>query len=160
MPTTGHAEPHCPWLNAATAGGLLGGDVVMTVSARMEHVPGQGSHVAQDQVRMDRFDTTCEFTRKAGHESSSLRIVVTTMADPAKEYAAMLAKCGGTVALKGIGNEAVQCRNKNMAEEQVIARVRDRAFVLTVHRPPAPEGGDALRADTENIAEQVAGSIF
>jgi hypothetical protein len=45
----------------------------------------------------------------------------------------------------------------------VIARVRDRAFVLTVIRPsaaPASTTGDALRDDTRNIDEQIAGSLF
>jgi hypothetical protein len=166
----GRAEAKCPWLNAATAGGVLGGEASMTVSAPAEHgtMPHTEPNVYQeDQVRTDRFDVTCEFSRKADSGTYTLRIVVETMKDPAKEFAGQLAHCPGTtVALRAIGNEAVQCVAKNgfsNGEEMVIARVRDRAFVLTVIRPsaaPASTTGDALRDDTRNIAEQIAGSLF
>jgi hypothetical protein len=116
---------------------------------------------------MDRFDVSCEFKRTTDAGVSSLGIVVKTMSDPHSEFAARLAGCEGTtVPLKGIGNEAVQCVLTNGAssgEQMVIARVRDRAFVLTVVRPPAkaaPNEGDTLRDDTRNMAEQIAGSLF
>jgi len=164
------AQAKCPWLNAATAGGVLGGVVEMTVStpkpnsATPKTEPGVYN---QDQNRMDRFDFSCEFKRKAGSSVYSLAIAVTTMNDPAKEYAAFPAQCAGpTVALRAIGNEAVQCVLKPAGsasvEEQVIARVRDRAFVLTIRRPSGvdnPAGG-ALSDTARNVAEQVAGSIF
>lgn len=168
-PIEGRAEAKCPWLNAATAGGLLGGEASMTVSAPAEHgtMPHTEPNVyKEDQVRADRFDVTCEFSRKADSGVYSLRIVVETMKDPAKEFAGQLAHCPGTtVALRAIGNEAVQCVAKSgfaSGEEIVIARVRDRAFVLTVILPPAAASptGDALRDDTRNIAEQIAGSLF
>lgn len=164
------AEVKCPWLNAATAGGVLGGEVQMTVTAPPEH--GTQPHTEPgvyigDQVRMDRFDVSCAFSRKTDSGVSSLGIMVKTMSDPSKEFAMHLASCeGATVALKGIGNEAVQCVLKNgstSGEQMVIARVRDRAFILTIIRPPAiatPVAGDALRDDTRNMAEQIAGSLF
>ena len=165
-----HAEAKCPWLNAATAGGVLGGEVQLTVTAPPEH--GTQPHTepnvyTEDQVRMDRFDVSCAFSRKTDSGVSSLGIVVKTMSDSSKEFAVHLAGCEGTrVALKGIGNEAVQCVLKNgssTGEQKVIARVRDRAFILTVVRPPGaatPLESDALRDDTRNMAEQVAGSLF
>jgi hypothetical protein len=163
------AQAKCPWLNAATAAGVLGGDVQMAVTAPVEPGPvkGVGTAMYSDQVRMDRFDVSCEFTRKVSSGTDTLRIAVKTMKDQAKDFASFLALCGGPkVALKGIGNEAVQCVMKNnsgMAQQQVIARVRDRAFVLAITRPAAEAAdapGDGLRDDTRNTAEQIAGSLF
>ena len=169
-PMRGRAEAKCPWLNAATAGGLLGGEASMTVSAPAEHgtMPHTEPNVyKEDQVRMDRFDVTCEFSRKADSGVYSLKIVVETMKDPATEFAGRLANCQGTtVPLRAIGNEAVQCVAKSgfsSGEEMIIARVRDRAFVLTLIRPPAataPQTAEVLHDDTRNIAEQIAGSLF
>jgi hypothetical protein len=161
------ADAKCPWLNAATAAGILGGEVQMNVTAQMEHAPGQGMYQNQDQIRTDRFDVNCEFSRKADSGIFTLKIVVETMKDPAKEFAGYLAGCAGNpVQLRAIGNEAVFCAVKIGAatgEEKIVARVRDRVFVLTVIRPPipsAPATADGLRDDTRNTAEQIAGSLF
>ena len=162
------AQAKCPWLNAATAAGVLGGEVQMAVTAPAEPGPvkGVGTAMYADQLRMDRFDVTCDFTRKVESGTDTLRIVVKTMSDQAKDFPTFLALCGGpTVALKGIGNQAIQCVIKNdgsKAQQQVIARVRDRAFVLTITRPATEPGaaGDELRDDTRNTAEQIAGSLF
>ena len=161
------AQAKCPWLNAATAAGVLGGDVQMAVSTPVEPGPvkGVGTAMYSDQVRMDRFDVACEFTRKVDAGTDTLSITVKTMSDQAKEFPSFIARCSGpTVPLRGIGNEAVQCVMKNTsgtAQQQVIARVRDRAFVLTISRPATEVvAGDALRDDTRNTAEQIAGSIF
>jgi hypothetical protein len=165
-PVEARAQAKCPWLNAATAAGVLGGDVLMTVT--MVPQPDADKATEQDEYstpeqRFNRPDALCEFTRKTDSAMYTLRIDVKTMTDPAKQFASFLALCGGpTTALRGIGNEAVQCVLKNdpgMGHEQVIARVRERAFVLTVSRPAAP-AGKGLSDDTRNIAEQVAGSIF
>ena len=100
----------------------------------------------------------------------SLEIVVKAMSDPAKEFAGFVSQCKGTTtALKAIGNEAVQCvmsagsESLSESREEVIARVRDRVFVLTIRRAMGSPSGAAesgLRDDSRNIAEQVAGSIF
>ena len=87
-----------------------------------------------------------------------------SMTDPTKQFASYVALCKGTtVALKAIGNEAVQCvmqSDGSVSHEQVIGRVRERVFVLTIIRATTPTAGDALRDDTRNMAEQVAGSLF
>jgi hypothetical protein len=125
----------------------------------------QDGYSAPEQ-RFNRPDALCEFNRKTDSGVSTLRIDVQTMSDPAKQFGGFVARCKGTaIALRGIGNEAVQCVNQGdvgMGREQVIARVRERAFVLTVIRPPgaSAEAPNGLRHDTRNIAEQVAGSIF
>jgi hypothetical protein len=160
------AQAKCVWLNAATAAGVLGGAVQMTVTAApdADKQTGQEGYPAPDQ-RFGRPDALCEFTRNVDSKVYSLRIDVKSMTDPAKQFPEFLALCKGTTAaLKGIGNEAVQCVMKSdagMAHEQVIARVRERAFVLTIVRAASPvANGDALRDDTRNMAEQVAGSLF
>jgi hypothetical protein len=147
-PLQSRAEEACPWLNAATAGGVLGGEAQMSVTP----LTAQG-------------DTTCEFTRKQDARTSMLRIVVHTMTVPSKEYATYLAQCNGaSVPLKGIGNEAIQCVSNNAADkgqEQVIGRVRDRAFVLSIRASSTKgTGKGGLSDETRNVAEQVAGALF
>jgi hypothetical protein len=169
LPAKCNAQARCPWLNAPTAAGLLGGEVQMSVTAPADpgSVKGVGAASYYDQIRTDRFDVSCDFTRKMASNPYSLSIVVKTMADYKKDFATYLALCGGsTMPLRGIGNEAVQCVGKDLSaagEEKVIARVRDRAFVLTVRREVKPQAGsDAgeLSDGARNTAEQVAGSLF
>jgi hypothetical protein len=146
---TSHAEAHCPWLNAATAGWLLDGEVKISVTPPTP----QG-------------DATCDFSSGPASAISTLHIAIHTMNSPSQDFASLLAQCGGTrLPLRAIGTDAVQCigaSGSSAGEEEVIARVRERAFILTVHRggtaSPAPK--DGLRDDIRNIAEQVAGSLF
>ena len=68
-----------------------------------------------------------------------------------------------TKALPAIGNEAIMCRipgyDKQVAE-QVVSRVRERAFTVGVlSNEPAAER-DAMRDKARKIAEQVAGFLF
>jgi hypothetical protein len=146
-PAVCRAQTRCPWLNAATAEGLLGTKVQMNIAPPT----AQG-------------DTTCEFSNEQNPTGSILRIVVHTMDAPSKEFASYVAQCNGTtVPLKAIGNEAVQCVLKDSSttgEEQIIARVRERAFIFTVRRNPPMPSKSGLREDTRNIAEQIAGSLF
>ena len=139
------AQTQCPWMNAATAGGFLGGDVQMAVTG----FTADG-------------DATCQFTRGG----TLLRIAVHTMPDISKEFPGYLAQCGTkAVSLKGIGNLAVQCFNKS--EELIVGRVRERAFVITIKaqwaaQPPTTptKTRNPISDDSENIAEQVTGSMF
>src|ERR1700749_2590900 len=86
-PQRSWADVQCPWLNSATAAGVLGGEVQANVSA----LTPQG-------------DTTCDFRRTEHSGVSSLTIAVHTMAFPSKEFASYLAGCEGTKApLKAIG---------------------------------------------------------
>ncbi len=147
--TASHAEAHCPWLNAATAGWLLGGEAQVSVTSPTP----QG-------------DVTCDFSSGQAPALSTLHIAVHTMDAPSRDFTSFLAQCGGTrLPLRAIGTDAVQCvttDGSGAGEEEIIARVRERAFVLTVHRggtaSPAPK--DSLHDETRNIAEQVAGSLF
>ncbi|MBB5342727.1 hypothetical protein HDF10_000677 [Edaphobacter lichenicola] len=144
------AQTQCPWLNAATAAGVLGGEVQATATA----LTPQG-------------DTTCDFKRTQQASVFELKIAVHTMALPSRDFAAYLAQCSGTpVPLKAIGNEAFQCvpsNNSDNGGEQIIGRVRDRAFVIDIRRGSArqstsPQNG--LSEEARNIAEQVAGALF
>ncbi|WP_353066410.1 hypothetical protein RBB77_08275 [Tunturibacter psychrotolerans] len=144
------AETQCPWLNAATAAGVLGGEVQANVAA----LTPQG-------------DTTCEFKRTEHSAVFVLTIAVHTMALPAKDFATYLARCSGTaVPLKGIGNEAVHCVTTNGSAnggEQIIGRVRDRAFVIDLKRSSAMQpisSVNGLSDEARNVAEQVAGALF
>ena len=144
------AEVQCPWLNAATAAGVLGGEV----QASATPLTPQG-------------DTTCEFKRTDHSAVFVLMIAVHTMAIPSKDFATYLGRCSGTaISLKAIGNEAVQCVPSNGSSnggEQVIGRVRDRAFVINLKtsstmQPTSSASG--LSEEARNVAEQVAGALF
>jgi hypothetical protein len=147
-PVRGLAEVQCPWLNSATAAGVLGGEVQANVTA----LTPQG-------------DTTCDFRRTERSTVSELTIAVHTMALPSKDFATYLARCAGTaVSLKGIGNEAVQCVPSNgSGGEQIIGRVRDRAFVIDLKRSSTSQLTSTARGLSEearNLAEQVSGALF
>jgi hypothetical protein len=141
----------CPWLNAATAAGTLNGPVTFTVTHSGE----------------DKQDATCEFVHQEGAVASRLRIEVQTMKDPGREFASYSAKCGqDATALRAIGNEARACSLHRQDEfsEQVVSRVRERAFLVSVTLNATAPGESELRAElrqnTEKIAEQVAGFLF
>jgi hypothetical protein len=142
---------NCAWLNAATAGGLLGGEVSMKV------------------VHTSPEDTTCEFTLKHDSSVSTLKIAVHTMNARSHEFPALLAQCGTTgMPLRAVGNEALECTRtsgSNQVTEQLVSRVRERAFVLTwampkPHGDAASQSQDEIRDKFRNVAEQVAGSLF
>lgn len=144
------AQTQCPWLNAATAAGVLGGEVQANTTA----ITPQG-------------DTTCEFKRTQQSAVFALKIAVHTMALPSKDFATYLAQCAGTpVPLKAIGNEAIQCvpgNNSDNRGEQIIGRVRDRAFVVEIKRSSTRQSTlarNGLTDEARNVAEQVAGALF
>jgi len=139
-------------MNAATAGGFLGGEAVVKVTG-----------VNEDG------DATCEFSSGGG--GAMLRIAVHTMARTPEEFPGYLALCGaGAVTLRGIGNQAVRCMPKegaNKGEELMVGRVRDRVFVLTIKaawitqpRSSPTKTRNPISDDSENIAEMVAGALF
>jgi hypothetical protein len=148
LPAACLAGESCPWLNAATAGGVLGGAVQATVTH-----PGKNAD-----------DAACDFVRQEGPAGGRLYIEVHTMHEPRREFASYAAQCpANPVPLRAIGNEAVACgRDGKHGEiaEQVVGRVRDRAFLVRVSAdvPPAQRG--ALREQARKVAEQVAGALF
>lgn len=146
-PALCQTSENCPWLNAATAAGALKGSVTFIVTH-----PGA-----------DNTDATCEFTHQEGASVSKLQIEVETMKNPGREFASYSAKCGqNATPLRAIGNEALVCslRGKNQFSEQVVSRVRERAFIVKMSSNLAPSAGSDLRERTQKIAEQVAGFLF
>jgi hypothetical protein len=143
-----HAAQPCPWLNAATAAGVLEGPVTVSVT----------------YFDQDNSDASCEFTRRTDHNVRTLRIEVNTMKDLSHDFPRYLAKCGQDAKpLRAIGNEAIACSvpgKKSPVAEQVVSRVRDRAFVVDVLSNGAMSERDAMRDKAQKIAEQVAGFLF
>jgi len=142
---------NCPWINAATAGGALGG----TVTAKLVHT--------------SREDVTCEFRLGRGNDVAILEIAVHTMGSPAQDFQSYRSTCSSAATpLRGIGNEATECTSidqRGTTTEQIVARVRDRAFILKWTFPPAGDSirvlsRDELQDTIRNLAEQVAGSLF
>lgn len=138
----------CPWLNAATAAGVLEGPVVVSVS----------------YLDPDNKDAACEFTYRVDHTVRTLRIEVNTMKDLSRDFPQYIAKCGQDAkALLAIGNEAIVCRipgyDKQVAE-QVVSGVRERAFIVGVLSNGPVAERDAMRDKARKIAEQVAGFLF
>jgi hypothetical protein len=132
-PAMAAAQGRCPWLNKATAGGVLGGPVEAAVTP-----------------------TSCEFVRQAGGHEFRLRIEVAPANAPPSH-------CGpGAEPLKAIGNQAVACSNQDKPgwiAERVVGTVRDQAFLVRI----GTNGGSlakTLREKARDVAEQVAGILF
>jgi len=163
-------------MNAATAGGVLGGAVTVTVSHPKPQPPNvqtanakssagpmsanpSGTSYASNSVA----DADCAFDRQPPI-GGELRIQVRTLSEPAKAFVSHTARCGTRgVPLKAIGNEAMACDlNKKTGHlaEQVVGRVRDQLFVidLRMHDPSITQS--VLREKAQTVAEIVAGNLF
>jgi hypothetical protein len=143
------AQGHCAWLNEATASGLLNGPVTLDLET------------AADDQRI------CVFTNlKTAKDYSTLRITVQPLKDVNNAVASHKSLCtSAPVALKAIGNEAVSCSADvgYSRGEQVIGRVRDRLFIVTVSSTIAQDPSatrQLLQEKARTIAEQVAGALF
>lgn len=140
VPLICEAEEKCPWVNAATAAGVLDGAVKVTVTP-----------------------TSCEFVRHDGSSESSLRIEVEMLGTP-HDFASRPAQCGSAaVAMKAIGNEAVACaysEKTGWKAEQVLGRVRNQAFLVRVGTNDRAATPGGLKEKARKIAEEVAGFLF
>jgi hypothetical protein len=127
------AQAHCAWLNDATASGFLNGPVTLD----LETAPDDQS--------------ICVFTN------------LKTAKDAVASHKSL---CTSTpVVLKAIGNEAVSCSADvgYSRGEQVIGRVRDRLFIVTVSSTIARDPSatrQLLQEKARAIAEQIAGALF
>src|SRR5271168_132324 len=149
LPTVCHGQAKCPWINEATARGILGGAVTATVNVS------------------DHGDGVCEFSRRQGAVVRQLRVSVDIMTDIPKQFPTYLAQCPPkSTPLRAIGNEAVMCSiqgNGDQYAERVVGRVRDQAFVVSVSSSVRddPSMTQAMRREKANlVAEQVAGILF
>jgi hypothetical protein len=148
-PAICRSQTKCPWLNEATARGILGGDLNLSVT-----LDDQGAGV-------------CKFTRQHGSATQELRISVTFMTNIAKQFPVYLAQCPPKSApLPATGNEAVVCAIHSKADqyaEKVVGRVRNQAFVVSVSSTiqDDPSMTQAMRREKANLtAEMVAGILF
>ena len=130
------AEQICPWLNSATASGVLGGSVTTTLSQ----------------------SSTCEFIRK-GPVTYTLRIEVSNTPD----FKSWLTQCGPKATpVRGIGNQAVACdlTGDSQVSAQILSRVRDRAFLVRVTASKSSAPLQPLRDQARSVADQVSGNLF
>jgi len=149
LPVAIHAENTCPWLNEATAGGLLGGDAVgMKTGA-------------------DGQPTVCTFTQQGTGVIRTLRVIVEIAPEPHARMSAVAQVCGAdALPIKAIGNEALVCSaddRKGGVGERVVGRVRDQVFTITIASTLKVDpilNRDALKAKIYTAAEQVAGNLF
>lgn len=170
-------QENCLWMNAATAGGVLGGAATMAVvrvpassatiraaSAILGAGPTSADPDAAKYSGNGIDDSDCTFTRHAGPVSGQLRIEVRTMSDPAKEFASFTARCGfHATALKAVGNAANECSVAGKSgenTEEVVGRVRDRAFVIRLSLKDPAITPDLLRQKMRRAAEIVSGNLF
>jgi hypothetical protein len=81
------------------------------------------------------------------------------MTSPAKDFPSYAARCHSTaVPLKAIGNEALACSDDST--DQIVGRVRDRAFVVRISIGNRSAKPGALSEKARKVAEQVAGILF
>jgi hypothetical protein len=124
------AEDRCTWLNAATAAGVLGGQVQMTLT------PG-----------------TCEFVR----QDTALRIEVAAVGARLAQCpsgAEQLKAIGNEAQACAYQGKA------GWLAEQVAGRVRDQAFLVRISTKDQSMSPKLLREKARKVAEQVAGILF
>jgi hypothetical protein len=123
-------EDRCAWLNAATAAGVLGGEVQLTVS--------QGS---------------CEFV----HQETSLRIEVGPTNMPHGQCGSPAEQLR---AIGNEARACDYQGKPGWMAEQVVGRVRDQAFLVRISTKDQSAAPKVLRGKARKVAEQVAGILF
>jgi hypothetical protein len=148
LTTLCRAEGKCPWLNEATAAGVVTGPVKLEM------------HPAEDG------GSICIFRTQRASAVYTLRILVVEMKDPSKGISFYQSRCTSpAISLRAIGNEAVLCAEDagSFHGEQVIGRVRDNIFIVDVSDSVAKDPSmtrELLQEKTRSTAEQVAGNLF
>lgn len=150
LPVDAKAANLCPWLNEATAGGLLEGDAV---GAFTKASPGQPA--------------VCTFTSEEAGTRRTLRITVEVVPETHQRLAREEQSCGQDAEpLKAIGNEAIGCAAddpKAGPGQRALGRVRDQFFTISIASTLKSDPKltrDALKAKIYTAAEQVAGNLF
>ena len=143
VPLASRADESCPWINAATVAGIMGG----AAQSKVVFKPGANR------------DGVCEFTETEDRSPYTVRVEVATAADAAAQVSKLAAKCGSKpAALYGIGNEALTCSTRK--DEVAIGRVRDRTFVIRLHTNAHGSSRKDLAEKAASVAEQVAGNLY
>lgn len=145
-----HAANDCPWLNEATASGLLGGAAVGAFQAASPQHPA-----------------ICTFTERIDDAARTLQIQVETGSDFAARLKSLETSCGSDIAqMPAIGNEAVSCTVHDPGKrtaERVIGRVRDQVFLIQIDSSLKKDPiltRDNLITRIHSAAEEVSGNLF
>jgi len=125
------AEETCPWLNAATAAGVLGAP-----------------------VQMQTTKDACSFVSRHGELRIRVETIAASHPDHCSGASEQLKAIGNEAAAC-----AVESKDGRMAE-QVAGSVRDQAFVITIATDDRSLSRNLLRDKTRIVAEQVAGYLF
>ena len=137
----------CPWINSATASGILGGpvEVIFTHSTR------------------NKDDGTCEFRCRKGALTSAMHIEVATAERPGN-LAKFLARCNSKPSpIQDFGNEATACSGGHRGgkeSELIVGHVRGRIFVIAVMTTGKSVSSSSLREQARSAAGQVVGNLF
>jgi hypothetical protein len=144
------AKNNCPWINEATASGLLGGPAV-----------GDFADASAGQPAV------CTFTQTGAGFTRTLRITVEVTPDTHARLQSAAQACGKSAApIQAIGNEAAMCAldNRNTGQgELVVGRVRDQLFTITLSTTLKDDPiftRMALKDKAYTASEQVAGNLF
>jgi hypothetical protein len=150
VPAFCQAKNNCPWINEATASGLMGGDAI-----------GEFTDASAGQPAV------CTFTQKDTTVIRTLRVTVLVTPDFDAGYRSAAQTCGADAApLQAIGNQATVCAaddRKGALGERVAGRVRDQVFTITLSTSLKGDPlltREALKARIYTAAEQVSGNLF
>lgn len=150
IPAAAHAANDCPWLNEATASGLLGADAIGEFTAASAGQPA-----------------VCMFVQKDTAVTRTLRVTVEQTPDAHMQVASLMHACGpDAVPMQAIGNEAVTCAaddRKGALGARAVGRVRDQVFTITIGTTLKGDSAltrDILKSRIYTAAEQVAGNLF
>jgi len=150
VPEFSNAANKCPWINEATASGLLGG------AAEGLYTPATTGQAA-----------ACTFTQASAEVTRTLRITVELATNPHAQLIAIAQTCGPElVPVKAIGNEAMACvadGRKGAKGVRIVGRVRDQVFTIligtTLKNDPILSPY-VLKTNILTAAEQVSGNLF
>ena len=150
MPSTCMAKNNCPWINEATASGLLGGNAE---GAFTDATPRQPAD--------------CTFTQQDSGVTRTLRITVEQSNAPRQQMSAVGSLCGpNSTPVRAIGNEAMMCSlegHNSLHGTFMAGRARDQVFTITLRTTLKNDPfltQDALQAKIHIAAEQVSGNLF
>lgn len=150
MPSACMAKNNCPWINEATASGLLGGDAEGAFTDPMPSQPAD-----------------CIFTEQDSGVTRTLRITVEQSNNPHQQLSAVGSLCGSnSTPVRAIGNEAMMCSlegHNSLHGTFMAGRVRDQVFTITLRTTLKNDPlltHDALQAKMHIAAEQVSGNLF
>jgi hypothetical protein len=143
-----HGQTRCPWLNVATASGVLDGPAVLTIENPAVN------------------ETNCVFRYQTTKTVEVLQVDVRLRQDVGKGIVPEQSSCTGPgTPVRAIGNEAVLCAENTRGSrgDEVIGRVRDSVFRVVISSTAKNDVGltrDVLEQKAKDTAEQIAGALF